>query len=695
MTLPDARCPLAPRPASAPPSAARAARVAALWAAALSLAAGCARSVGGPPPGQSAAGAAPAADWPAYGRTPLGDRHSPLAEITRANVGRLAVAWRYRTGEAAPAFATRVPTAFEATPVVVDGAMYLGTPLGRVIALDPTTGAERWVYDPGVDRALEFGDFASRGVSVWRDSAAAAGAPCARRVFVATIDARLVALDAASGTPCDGFGERGVVRLAHGLRNPPADPTEYEQTSPPAVVGGLVVVGSAVADNNRTDAASGEVRAFDARTGALRWTWDPVPQDPEDPAHATWSGPGAHRTGGANAWSVIAADPARDLVFVPTGSPSVDYYGAGRRGENRYANSLVALRASTGRLVWHFQTVHHDLWDYDNAAPPALVTLRRGGRDVPVVLQATKTGQLFVLHRETGAPLVPVEERPAPASDVPGEEAWPTQPASGLPPLSPQRMSAADAWGPTPADREACRARLAALRNDGPFTPPSERGSLVLPSNVGGAHWGGLAYDPARGIAVVPTNRIAAVITLIPRGDYEARSARETAGERIGLEYAMMRGTPYVLKRETFLGPSGVPCTPPPFGALVAVNLRSGRIAWQVPLGSGEGLERLGLRPPPGLRGMINLGGPITTTGGLVFIAASPDAYLRAFDVETGAELWRAKLPAGGKATPMTYRGADGRQYVAVAAGGDGELFGRADEVVAFALPRAAPRGGR
>jgi len=630
----------------------------------------------------------PDGDWAAYGRTPLGDRHSPLRDITPENVNRLSVAWRYHTGETGSAYAGGPPTSLEATPVVVDGTMFLSTPLGRVIALDPVTGRERWVYDAAVNLKLDFGDFVSRGVSVWLDSARAIGQACAHRVFAATIDGRLIALDAAAGTLCDDFGQSGVVNLVEGLRNPPDEPTEFEETSPPAIVNGLVVVGSAVADNGRVEATSGEVRAFDARSGVLRWTWDPVPQDPSDSAYATWDGPRAHDAGAANAWSVIAADPERDLVFVPTSSPSVDYYGGGRKGMNRYANSLVALRASTGKVVWSFQTVHHDLWDYDNASPPALVTLRRGNRELPVVLQATKPGQLFVLDRATGAPVFPVEERPVPRSDVPGESSWPTQPASGLPALSPQRLEPGEVWGPTATDRDACRARLAALRNDGPFTPPSERGSVVFPSNVGGAHWGGVSYDPDRRIVVVPTNRIAAVITLIPRRRFESGGAPKDEHERIGTEYAGMRGTPYVLKRETFLGPSGVPCTPPPFGALVAISLDSGKTLWSTPLGTGEGLERLGLRLPPDVRGMFNLGGAITTASGLVFIGASPDAYFRAFDIETGAELWKTRLPAGGKATPVTYRGRDGRQYVVIAAGGDGQLFGHSDEIVAFAIPR-------
>ena len=629
-------------------------------------------------------------NWGAYGRTPLGDRHSPLSQITRENVHRLEVAWRYSTGEAKRPETERTQVSFETTPVVQWGSMFLSTPFGRIVALDPATGDERWVRDLAVDASLRFGDFTSRGVSLWEDRTADPGAPCRRRVVIATIDSRLVTLDATNGVPCTGFGSGGTVDLLAGLRNPPHSRTEYEQTSPPAIVNDVIVVGSAVADNGYTDAASGEVRGFDIRTGALRWTWHPVPQDTTDPGWRTWVGPNAHRTGGANAWSVIAADPGRDLVFVPTGSPSVDYYGGERKGSNLYANSVVALRASTGRIVWHFQTVHHDLWDYDNASPPALVTIRRAGREVPAVIQATKTGQLFVLHRETGAPLFRVEERPVPASDVPGEEASPTQPFSvELPALSPQRWTADDAWGPTPETLAACRRRLASLRNEGIFTPPSERGTLVVPSNVGGAHWGGVAYDPARELVIVPTNRIAAVITLVPQSQADSLRRLETTGEqRIGLEYATMRGTPYTLKRETLFAEGGVPCTPPPFGSLVAVSLRTRRIEWSVPLGSAEGLDRFGLAIPPETRGMVNLGGPITTAGGLTFIAATTDAYFRAFDTASGAEVWKARLPAGGKATPMTYLGIDGRQYVAIAAGGGSGIFGRGDEIVVYALPR-------
>ena len=617
-------------------------------------------------------------EWPSYGGGVLGARHSPLTEIDTQSVRRLALAWTYHTGELGPDSRTRNRRSLEVTPIVVDGAMYIITPLARIMALDPETGRERWRYDARLDRGIGFGDHTSRGVSTWLDVARPAGAPCKRRILAATIDAKLLALDAATGRPCEDFGDRGVVDLRVGLRNAPFETAEYEETSPPLVVNDLVVVGSAVADNNRAEAVSGEVRAYDVRTGARRWSWDPVPQDSADPGWATWRGPRAHHTGAANAWSVLAADPARDLVFVPTGSASADYFGGTRLGQNLYANSIVALRASTGKVVWSFQTVHHDLWDYDNASPPALTTVEYGGRRRDAVLQATKTGQLFVLDRDTGEPIVPVEERPVPRSTIPGEEAWPTQPQSAIGPLSPQRITADEAFGQTDADRALCRERIASLRNEGPFTPPSFEGSLVLPSNIGGAHWGGVATDPKAQIAVVPVNTVAAVVKLIPRTGLD--SVRRSTPSRVAGEFAPMRGTPYAMYRELLFLPSLVPCTPPPFGALVGVDLRKGTIAWRVPLGGAT----------PGARsssGFPNLGGAITTAGGLTFIAATADRTFRAFETRTGRELWQTTMAASGKATPMTYR-AGGRQYVVVAAGGDGDVFGTGDAIMAYAIPR-------
>jgi quinoprotein glucose dehydrogenase len=630
-------------------------------------------------------------DWPAYGRDPGGARFSPLTQITRRNVTQLQVAWTYHTGMPDMSGMSHRPPALEVTPIVVDGTMYVITPTGIVAALDPATGTERWRYDAGVNPHRGYGDFASRGVAFWRDPRAAAGTPCGRRIFAATIDARLIALDAGSGRPCPEFGaavpplpgrERGPggegsVNLRAGLRVPPLEFEFYQVTSPPAVIGDLVVVGSAVADNTTFAPASGEVRAFDARTGVLRWTFDPVPQDSTDPAYQTWQGGSARYTGAANVWSIMVADSQRDLLFLPTSSPAPDYFGGLRLGENRYANSIVALRASTGRVVWHFQSVHHDIWDYDNASPPALVTVTQNGVRIPAVIQTGKSAMLYVLDRTTGKPVFPVEERAVPASGVPGEVASPTQPFTTVtPPLSPLHYSAADAWGPTPEAQAACRAILSALRNEGPFTPPSLQGTLVVPGNIGGAAWGGVAIDEGNAIAFVPVNRIPAMVQLFTAEGFNRDSARTVDASRglTDFEYTRMRGTPYIMRRRLILGPTGLPCTPPPFGSLVAVNLKTGGIAWNVPLGTMGGVP-----------GSPNLGGPIVTAGGIVFIGATLDRAIRAFDSQTGRELWKADLPAGARATPMTYE-AGGRQFVVIAAGGGGP-FGAGDAIVAFALP--------
>jgi quinoprotein glucose dehydrogenase len=627
-------------------------------------------------------------DWPVAGGDLAGRRYSPADEITPANVARLAVAWTYRTGEIDAAFATRSEASFETTPLVVDGIMYVGTPLGRVIALNAETGKELWVFDPKIARDVPYGDFANRGVATWFDPGALDSPACQRRIFIANAQSELYAVDARRGRPCLDFGANGKVDLRRGLRVAPFEPQAYSMTSPPIVVGDAVIVGSSIADNSRPNPASGEVRAYDVRRGRLLWSWDAIPQDPSDPAYREWRGEHAHEGGGANAWSGLAADAQRDLVFVPTGSAAPDYYGGLRLGDNRYANSVVALRASTGRLVWAFQTVHHDLWDYDNAAPPALVTVTRGGREIPAVVQATKTGMLFVLNRETGEPIFPVEERPVPKSDLEGEAASPTQPFTALtPPLSPHRFGVDDVWALTDEDRAACRAAIEPLRNEGIFTPPSTEGTLALPSNIGGAHWGGVAIDERRSLAIVPVNRVAAMVQLIPRAGFDMQEARR-GEQRMGedYEYNMLRGTPYVMRRRLLLSPSRLPCTPPPFGALVAIDLTSGLRKWSVPLGTflASVADSAAVQTRADF-GSPNLGGPIATAGGLVFIGASLDRRLHAYDAATGAELWHAELPVSAKATPMTYRLRSGAQLVAVALGG-GDAWGAGDYVIAFRL---------
>jgi quinoprotein glucose dehydrogenase len=627
-------------------------------------------------------------EWPVYGGDHFGSRYLPVSDINRNNVDSLNIAWMYRTGELEPEYKTDKPTSFQATPIVVDGVMYFSTPLGRVVALNPETGEEYWEYDPEIRRDVGYGDFANRGVATWVDETASETDSCRRRIFLGTAQSQLIAIDAENGQLCSDFGNEGMVNLREGLRLPPQEDAAYSLTSPPLAVNGTVIVGSSIADNTWPDPASGEIRAFDARNGELQWSWDPIPQSPDDPAYDDWQGEMAHQTGGANAWSILSADPERDLVFIPTSSPAPDYYGAMRLGDNRYANSVVALRISTGELVWAFQTVRHDLWDYDNAAPPALTTILKDGNEIPAVIQATKTGMMFILNRETGEPIFDVEDRPVPASDIPGELASPTQPFTAVtPPLSPQQFSLDQIWGLTEEDRQACYDQMKDLRNEGIFTPPSLQGTLVYPSNIGGAHWGGVAIDPVRQLAVVPVNRHASMMQLIPREEYDAETFREE-DERMGMdyEYNPMRGTPYVMRRQSLKSPFGLPCTPPPFGTLVAVDLTTGKLKWDVPLGSFSRFAEPDEKELiPDEWGSTNLGGAIITEGGLVFIGAAQDDQLHAFDIENGELLWTGELPASGRATPMSYKLESGEQYVVISVGGGGS-FGEGDYVVAFQL---------
>jgi quinoprotein glucose dehydrogenase len=628
-------------------------------------------------------------DWGYYGGDLFGQRYSALTQVNRANVDRLEVAWTYRTGELGEGFASAGKMAFEATPVLAFDLLYLTTPTNIVVALDPATGQERWRYDSRIPRDRRYGEATSRGVTVWQDvrPAAAEGA-CATRVFAGTLDARLVALDARTGKPCTDFGASGAVDLTAGIRL--RDASDYVVTAPPAMYRDLVIVGSAIGDNRAVELERGTVRAFDARTGALRWSFDPIPDSRSHPSAAGWQPEQAQRTGGANAWAVMSVDPARGIVFVPTGSASPDFFGGERLGANRFANSLLALDASSGKLLWHHQTVHHDLWDYDLAAQPMLVDLDLELGSVAAVVQATKTGMLFVYDRENGAPVFPVSERRVPPSNVPGEVAAPTQPFSSLPPLSSHGpLDPAQAWGVTFWDRGECRAMIRGLRNEGLFTPPDPRGSLSYPSYVGGVNWGGIAYDARRRRVIAAVNHVPAVVTLLTSSQLEAQLEEQRRDDRYpNSEFARQRGAPYGMRREPLLSPWGLPCSPPPWGTLVSVDLEEQRIVWEVPLGSTEGIAPWFV--PTRDFGLPHMGGPIATAGNLVFIGGAMDGYFRAFDLETGRELWKHRLPAGGQATPMTYRaGPEQRQFIVIAAGGHGGLgTEQGDYVVAFALPR-------
>ncbi len=626
-----------------------------------------------------------ASDWGYYGGDTFGERYSNLDAINRGNVSHLQIAWSYRTGELGTGFASADRLTFEATPVLAFGMLYLSTATDIVVALDPITGRPRWRFDPRIDRRAHYSEAASRGVSVWQDPDVAPVGECTRRVFVGTLDARLIALDAMTGKPCAGFGAHGAVDLSHGVRV--RDRGEYLVTSPPAVAPDAVVVGSAIGDNRAVQVERGVVRAFDARSGALKWSFDPIPDSPQHPAAREWHVDQAARTGAANAWGVMSVDPAHGVVFVPTGSASPDYYGGERLGSNRFADSLLALDVETGRLLWHQQLIHHDLWDYDLAAQPALVSLESRVEPVYAVIEATKSGMLFVFNRDTGEPLDGIVERPVPRSTVPGEQASPTQPFPQTPPLaSHDRIDPRDAWGITFWDRGVCRDLLRRYRNEGTYTPPDTRGSIATPGYAGGVDWGGIAFDARRERVIAAVNHLPAVVKLVARQELARElHSPEFAHAEVGLQL----GTPYAVLRKPLLSPWGLPCTPPPWGTLVNIDLRANRIVWEVPLGSTKDIGPW--FAPTRNFGVPSMGGPIATAGDLVFIAAAMDDYLRAFDSETGRELWRFRLPAGGQATPMTYRaGRDQRQYLVIAAGGHGRLgTRRGDYVIAFALPEA------
>lgn len=631
--------------------------------------------------GQGGAWADELAGWPHYGGDAGGSRHSTAAAITPENVTDLRQAWVYRTGDMVSRAEDMKHTAFEATPILFEGSLIFCSPFNEVIALDPGTGEQKWRFDPEVATGYRPGNqFVCRGVTPWVDGAATEGAGCAKRIFMGTVDARVIALDARTGEPCSAFGENGVVQIDPGMEL--QWPGEFQITSPPSVAGGVVVIGSAISDNRRVDAPKGTVRAFDARSGRPVWEFNPITRGAEDHPTSWPRGGVAARTGHANVWAPIAADEARGLFFLPTSSPSPDFFGGSRAGDNLYANSVVALEAATGKVRWHFQTVHHDVWDYDLPAQPSLVTLTRDGAPLDAVVQVTKTGFVFVLDRETGKPIFEVEERPVPQDGAAGEFLSPTQPVPvAPPPLVPQHLTAEDAWGLTFWDRNACREKIAAARSEGLYTPPSAQGTIMFPFTGGGANWGGAAFDPATQKLYINTSRAAHLITLIPSENYEAARAAEP-----NEEISPQAPTRWAVKRELLLSPFDLPCNPPPWGMLTAVDLSTGTIAWESVLGTVRDLAPV---PVPLKWGTPNFGGPIVTAGGVVFISATMDDYLRAFDAASGEELWRGRLPAGGQATPMTYEW-EGRQYVVIAAGGHARAGTKlGDFVIAYALPDA------
>ncbi len=640
-----------------------------LWLTAIGLASLCgAGLIASCTPAPVKAPAAADVDWPFYGGDAGGQRFSPAAQITPANVRALKVAWTYATGDVHPGGTQDF--AFENTPILAAGRLYVCSPFDQVSALDPGSGRELWRFDPKVDRGVEYpNSYICRGVAYWRDPAAPPTAACAERIYMNAVDRRLFALDAATGKLCPGFGAGGVVDTGAGIQLHRSG--EMQITSPPVVVRGVVVVGSSVDDNQRVREISGAVRAYDAVTGAPKWTFDPL-AGANPPITA----------GAANVWAPMSADEERGLVFLPTTSPSPDFWGGLRPGDDGHADSVVALKAETGALAWAFKTVHHDVWDYDNPAQPTLAMIDWQGQPRPAVLQPTKQGLLFTLDRDTGAPIIPVVERPVPQGAAPGEILSPTQPFPVAPaPLAPSRIAPKDAFGILPWEKSACAKAIAGARAEGLYTPPSLQGTIIYPFTGGGVNWGGLAFDPTRDVVYVNTSSAMHLVRLIPRD-----KVRATHQAELKLEVGPNEGAPYGVSRKVMLSPLGLPCNPPPWGQLHAIDMRDGHQLWAVPLGDTGDLA-------PGSQlllhgtGAPNFGGPIATGGGLIFIGASLDDYLHAFDAASGKQLWRGRLPAGGQATPMTYVW-KGRQYVVIAAGGHSKSgTKRGDQVVAFALP--------
>lgn len=627
-------------------------------------------------------------DWQAYGRDNAGQRFSPLTQITPGNVGKLKVAWTFRTGDM-PALgkADPVESTFEVTPIKVGNLVYLCSAHQIVFALDAASGKQVWKFDPKLDANNTFQHLTCRGLSYHAAPANAvdtqgkpAPAQCRRRVLLPTNDGRLIALDAATGQLCEGFGARGTVDL-----NKFMNVTQkgfLEGTSPPVVTMQMVIVTGAVTDNYSTNEPSGAVRGYDVYTGRLVWAWDPGAKDenrlPSEKHHFTPNSP--------NSWIVSSADEKLGLVYIPMGVSTPDIFG-GRRTPNieRYANSLVALDIRTGKRVWSYQTVHHDLWDMDVPSQPTLMDLKTANGTIPAIYAPAKTGNIFVLDRRNGKPIVPAPEKSVPQGAVAGDWLSRTQPFSELTLRPKDNLTDANMWGATMFDQLACRIMFKRLRYEGPFTPPSLQGTLVFPGNLGMFEWGGISVDPKRQIAITNPMTIPFVSKLVRRGPQNPAHPTKDhpAGSETGVQ--PMYGTPYGVDLNAFLSPLGMPCMQPPWGYVAGIDLKTNKVMWQHRVGT---TRDAGL-PLPLKIGVPMLGGTITTAGGVSFLTGTLDNYIRAFDVTSGEMLWQERLPAGGQSTPMTY-GVKGRQFVVTAAGGHGS-FGtkQGDYVIAYALPES------
>ena len=624
-------------------------------------------------------------DWRDYGRTQFGQRYSPLRQITPANAGNLQVAWTFRTGDLVGK-SDPTETTFEVTPIKVRDTLYLCSQHQRLFALDAKTGQLRWSYDPKVKDNPTFQHLTCRGVSYHETppDAVPAGAPaqaeCPRTIFLPVNDGRMIALDADTGKLCDGFADHGTLNLEGGMGE--QTPGFYEPTSPPIVSDRILVVGGAVIDNYSTREPSGVIRGFDIRTGRLVWAWDAGAAD----ENALPSASHTYTNNSPNSWMTASYDPKLGLVYLPMGVQTPDIWGGNRTPlAERYSSALVALDIDTGKRIWSYQTVHHDLWDMDLPSQPTLVDLQTATGVVPAIIQPAKTGNLFVLDRRTGVPIVPAPERAVPQGAAPGDHVSPTQPFSELTFRPEAKLTGADMWGATIFDQMACRIIFHRLRYEGTFTPPSLQGTLVFPGNLGIFEWGGIAVDPVRQIAIANPMNIPFVSRLIPRGpdNPAAPNHAHPSGSELGVQ--PMYGTPYGVTLNPMLSPVGLPCLRPPWGYMAGIDLKSRKVVWMHRNGTIRDSSPL---PIPIKMGVPMLGGPMTTAGGVAFLTSTMDYYIRAYDAQTGEQLWQDRLPAGGQSTPMTYA-VDGKQYVVTAAGGHGSFGTKAgDYVIAYTLPK-------
>ncbi len=620
-------------------------------------------------------GSVPPGEWHQYGRSSFGQRYSPLDQITPDNVANLKVAWQYQTGD------VKRPedvgeTTYQVTPLKVKDTLYACTPHNWAIALDAATGEEKWKYDSNSGMNPDRQHQTCRGVTYWADPAAAPGSPCAERVYLPTSDARLIALDATNGSVCTSFADNGVLKLEAGMKYNPAG--YYYSTSPPVAVAGKLIIGGAVNDNYSTQEQSGVIRAFDINTGALIWNWDSGNPDVTMPLPEGQT----YTTNSPNSWSVFSYDEALGLVYIPMGNQVPDQLGMGRSEHvEKYSSSIVALDIASGAVRWVRQTVHHDLWDMDVPAQPALLDItKEDGTVVPALVGPTKQGDIYVLDRRSGEPIIPVEEVQAPGGAIREDFTAPTQPVSGLT-FMPAPLREKDMWGVTLFDQLACRIEFRSLKYEGRYTPPSLEGTLVYPGNFGTFNWGSVAVDPERQVMFGMPTYLAFTSRLVPRDQVPPKGQDEKGSEQ-GLN--RNDGAPYGVFMGPFLGPLGIPCQAPPWGSVAGADLRTGKIAYKHKNGTVEDMTPL---PLPFKVGVPGIGGPMITKGGVAFLGAAVDDYLRAYDLTTGRQLWEARLPAGGQSTPMSYAVGD-KQYVLIVAGGHGSVGTKpGDYIIAYTLP--------